>query len=72
MLRPSVQPSFRSSSRNAATQDCASWSLSAKAINTPIRRIRSSCCARATSGHAAAEPTIALMKSRRRIAFLKA
>src|SRR6266699_985392 len=27
------------------------------------------CCAAAASGHAAAEPTIALIKSRRRIAF---
>src|SRR5215469_6960388 len=27
------------------------------------------CCARAANGHAAAEPTIPLMKSRRRIAF---
>jgi hypothetical protein len=30
------------------------------------------CCARAASGHATDEPTTALMKSRRRIAFLKA
>jgi hypothetical protein len=30
------------------------------------------CCARAASGHAAAEPTITVMKSRRRIAFSKA
>src|SRR5262249_50784164 len=44
----------------------------AKLINTPIRRIRSACCARAASGQVAAEPTITLMKSRRRIAFPKA
>src|SRR5262249_24924273 len=44
----------------------------AKLINTPIRRIRSACCARAASGQVAAEPTITLRKSRRRIAFPKA
>src|SRR6516162_5563483 len=33
-----------------------------------MRRIRSRCCARATSGHAVAVPAIPLMKSRRRIA----
>src|SRR6516225_3522804 len=38
----------------------------------PTRRIRSGCCARAASGHEVADPAIALMKSRRRIAFLKA
>ena len=37
-----------------------------------MRRMRSPCCARAVSGHAAADPTITLMKSRRRIAFTKA
>jgi hypothetical protein len=30
------------------------------------------CCARAASGHVAADPAITLMKSRRRIAFTKA
>jgi hypothetical protein len=34
-------------------------------MSTPIRRIRSGCCARAASGHAAADPAITLMKSRR-------
>src|SRR5262249_5192812 len=34
-----------------------------------MRRMCSPCCARATSGQAVAEPTIPLMKSRRRIAF---
>src|SRR5262249_9214884 len=29
------------------------WSVSASDINTPTRRIRSTCCARAASGHAA-------------------
>ena len=35
-----------------------------------ISRTRPSCCARATDGHAAADPAIPVMKSRRRIAFL--
>src|SRR6516165_7064296 len=38
----------------------------------PTRRIRSGCCARASSGHEVADPAITLMKSRRRIAFTKA
>src|SRR6516164_10113990 len=41
-------------------------------ISTPIRRLPPACCARATNGHAAPEPTITLMKSRRRIAFPEA
>ena len=38
----------------------------------PTRRIRSDSCARAASGHEAADPATTLMKSRRRIAFTKA
>src|SRR5262249_38054283 len=34
-------------------------------ISTPMRRTRSLCCARATSGHAAAAPPSSVMKSRR-------
>jgi len=56
MLRPSVHPSFWSPSQNAAIQACPSWSLSAYAISTPIRRIRSGCCARAVSGKASVPP----------------
>ena len=37
-----------------------------------MRRGDAICCPRATSGQAVAEPTIPLMKSRRRIAFTKA
>ena len=46
---------------------CPSGSSAATFINTPIRRMRSACCARAASGQAAAEPAITFMKSRRRI-----
>src|SRR5262245_35015661 len=37
-------------------------------MSTPMRRIRSGCCARAEKGHAIAPPPITLMKSRRLIA----
>src|SRR3954470_6777498 len=50
----SVQPSFCSSPRKTARRDCTCRSLSAAAINTPIRRILPDCCAPAASGHAAA------------------
>jgi hypothetical protein len=42
--------------RNAATRSFASGSSSAKFSNTPMRRARSVCCERATSGHEAAAP----------------
>src|SRR5262245_16631989 len=45
MLRPSVHPSFWSSCRNAAMRACASGSVSLTPVSTPIRRIRSGCCA---------------------------
>jgi hypothetical protein len=37
-------------------------------MSTPMRRMCSPCCASAASGKVAAEPSIPLMKSRRRIA----
>src|SRR5262245_19914319 len=61
---PSAHPSFCSPSRNAAKS-----TLSARLSNTPTRRIRSVCCARATTGQMTAEPTIKDTKSRRLIAF---
>jgi hypothetical protein len=36
VARPSIHPSFRSPSRNAATEDCPSWSLSAENVRTPM------------------------------------
>ena len=45
-----------------------SGSSSARATSTPMRRIRSACCARAASGHAAAAPPSSVMNSRRFIA----
>ena len=38
-------------------------------MSTPMRRIRSGCCARAASGHAAAPP-ISVMNSRRLMGFV--
>ena len=42
-----------------------SGSSAAVLISTPIRRIRSPCCALAVSGHVAAAPPMSVMKSRR-------
>ena len=42
-----------------------SGSSAAAVISTPMRRIRSPCCARAASGHAAAAPPSSVMNSRR-------
>jgi len=61
--RPSFQPNCCNPCRNAATRACPSRS-SASPTSTPIRRVRSACCARAPSGHAAAPPT-SIMNSRR-------
>jgi hypothetical protein len=41
-------------------------------MSTPTRRIAPAFCACAVNGHATADPEIPVMKSRRRIAFLKA
>jgi hypothetical protein len=62
----------RSPCRKAAMSTCASGSLSAGPISTPIRRTMSGCCARTASGHAIAELAIALVKLRRGITFPKA
>jgi hypothetical protein len=56
-LRPLTHPSSRRPFSNAAARDCASGSLATRPINTPTRRIRSICCARPASGHAAAPPS---------------
>jgi hypothetical protein len=63
-LCPLTHPSSRRPFSNAATRDCASGSLATRPISTPIRRIRSICCARAANGHAAA-PWSSVMNSRR-------
>ena len=42
-----------------------SGSSAATAMSTPMRRMRSPCCARAASGHAAAAPPSSVMNSRR-------
>ena len=44
---------------------CPSGSSAARLMSTPMRRIRSACCARAASGHAAAAPPSSVMNSRR-------
>jgi hypothetical protein len=44
---------------------CDSGSSAARFMSTPIRRIRSGCCARVASGHAAAAPPSSVMNWRR-------
>jgi hypothetical protein len=51
---------------NAETEVFATGSFSSPGMSTPMRRTRSPCCARATTGHAAALPSPA-MNCRRRI-----
>src|SRR5262245_5474426 len=63
-LRPSLQPNSSSRCRNVASQTCTSESA-APDWSTPIRRIRSACCARAATGHTAAAPPRSVMKLRR-------
>ena len=64
-LRPSLQPNSSSRCRNAASQTCTSGLSAAPDWSTPMRRIRSACCARAASGHVAAAPPSSVMKARR-------
>src|SRR5262249_31524622 len=64
-LRPTAQPASCRPCRNAARRACPSASSAVRFISTPMRRMRSPCCARAASGHAATEPANTLMKSRR-------
>jgi hypothetical protein len=55
-LTLAAQPRFRSSSRKARTRACISAFVGGNGIRIPIRRIRSPCCERAASGHAATAP----------------
>src|SRR6516225_1222624 len=59
-LPPSVQPESLSPCRNAATYRCPAGWLSDKWMSTPTRRTPSRCCARLTTGHAAALPSPAM------------
>src|SRR5262249_27373680 len=70
MVRPSIQPSSRKRSTRAAYH----WPLLARVpgASMPMSGRFAGCCARATSGHAAADSAITLMKSRRRITAPKA
>ena len=66
--RPSVQPNSASPCVNPESQPFASNSFSSDGMSTPRRRMRSLCCARTASGHAAA-PASPAMNSRRRIRY---
>ena len=66
---PSVNPVSPSPRRKALSRSGRSFEVVAPRY--PITGVVG-CCARATTGHATDEPAIALIKSRRRIAFPKA
>jgi hypothetical protein len=72
ILRPSAQPSFASPSRNAAMRACPTGSSAASGMSTPMRRIRSACCARPASGQTAAALPKSLMNLRRLMGVPKA
>src|SRR4030095_8858924 len=64
---PSTQPSGGSACVKAVSRLCPSASLAGQGMSTPMRRMRSDCCASATNGHAAAEPQTTFMHSCRLI-----
>ena len=64
-LRPSVQPTSCNPCRNAVRRRDDSGSVAESPISTPMRRMRSDCSARATSGRAATAPPSSVMNSRR-------
>src|SRR5262245_59038501 len=66
-LRPTVQPNCSSLSTNAVRRGWFAGSSAEKLVITPMRGIRSVCCAPAASGHAAAPP-MSVMNSRRLMA----
>jgi hypothetical protein len=55
-LRPMVHPDSASVCKNAPMRVCDSASSAENGMSTPMRRIRSACCACDASGHAAAAP----------------
>jgi hypothetical protein len=65
-LRPFRPTRLRKTLRERSVATLLLGSFSSPPMSRPMRRIRSGCCARATTGHAAALPTPA-MNSRRRI-----
>src|SRR5262249_37711400 len=62
---PTIQPNCWRPCANAASRARSSGSSAANGDNTPMRRIRSGCCARAASGQASAVPPRSVMNSRR-------
>jgi hypothetical protein len=67
---PSTQPAPSSPLPNALTNRALASAV--PRLTKATTGIADHCCARAASGQAAADPAIPLMRSRRRIAFLKA
>src|SRR4249919_548920 len=65
MLRPMVQQNSCIPCKHAPIRVGDSGSSAAKVISTPMRRLRSACCALAAIGHPAAAPPSSVMNSRR-------
>ena len=63
-LWPSLHPNCCSPCKKAAMRS-ALPGASARGMSTPMRRMRSLCCARSPSGHAATAPPSTVMNSRR-------
>lgn len=70
-LPPVIHPSAHSAFRKAERRACISGSRSSDASSTPMRRIRWGCCARATTGHAAAQPNSPINSRRCMVALKK-
>ena len=64
-LRPTVQPNFCKPLQERRDVGLRFRIVRGQSMSTPMRRIRSACCARAASGHAAAAPPSSVMNSRR-------
>jgi GAF domain-containing protein len=56
-LRPTIQPNSASACRNAAIRVWNTVSSAAAGRSTPMRLMRSRCCPRTATGHAAAAPS---------------
>ena len=63
-VSPSIHPRSLTRCLNVSTH-VSDFASSARPVNTPTRRIRPDCWARAASGHETADPAIAFIKSRR-------
>src|SRR6516225_2781529 len=66
-----VHPASCNPCANAIIRACPSGSSVARLMSTPMRRMRSPCCARAVSGHAAAPPSAVSNSRRPRVTVIR-